>query len=842
MTDVLSTANCEREPIHIPGSVQAYGVLLAFQLATLEIAFISANAASVFSCAPEAMLGAPLATHLAPDLIHDIGNALQASSASGAPERVGPVDIGPDALACSIAVHIVGGLAICEFTSESATRSTRDPSVLVRAVLGRLKRAPRLDRFLNASAQQVRAVTGYDRVMIYRFRHDQSGVVVAEAVRVGLPPYMGLHYPASDIPAQARALLKRQALRQIPDVDYAPAPILPMAAASSLDLSLSTLRSVSPIHLQYLRNMGSAATLTVSIMRGDELWGLIACHHETPRRLPGATCAALEMFAQVFSFQLEAREQAEELAEVARTRGAHEALLAELASDAPLFDNLTQFAARVRALIVCEGVGVWSGGRFSLDGAGPPASAIPQLIRHFAASGERVWTSDHLSATLPDATRYATDASGLLAIPLGGASTDYLLLFRAEQLRDVVWGGDPRKAVEPTGDGAHIGPRRSFAAWREVTRGRSAPWRPADLQVANMLRVSLLDAIVRKTKIADEARRETHESQALLVAELNHRVKNIFALTRSLMRQSRASAVDLDDFAQTVDLRLSALARAHDQSSQVNWASASLRRLLEVEARAWSNISNERVKLEGPEVLLSRRALQALSLVAHELMTNAAKYGAMSNDVGVLTISWRRDENGVLTIAWRESGGPPVAAPTRRGFGTTVIEQTLGFELGGSADVRYGQDGLQADFVVPGEFVRDGDPVEAPSATVFRAPPDLNGRRVLVVEDSMMIALDTQAILERFGAEVEIAANTPDARKALASGRFAGAVLDVNLYGETSFAIADELQTVGVPFLFASGFGDRAPLPDRFKSIIVMGKPFDGVELASHLVAMQGRA
>ena len=281
MTDALSTANCEREPIHIPGSVQAYGVLLAFQLATLEIASISANAAIVFSSAPEAMIGAPLAAHLTPDLIHDIGNALQASSASGGPERLGPVEIGPDKVLCSIAVHIVGGLAICEFTAEPATRSVKDPNVLVRAVLGRLKRAPRLDRFLNASAQQLRAVTGYDRVMIYRFRHDQSGVVVAEAVRAGLPPYLGLHYPASDIPAQARALLKRQALRQIPDVDDAPAADSPgRRVRRTLDLSLSMLRSVSPIHLQYLRNMGSAATLTVSIMRGDELWGLIACHHE----------------------------------------------------------------------------------------------------------------------------------------------------------------------------------------------------------------------------------------------------------------------------------------------------------------------------------------------------------------------------------------------------------------------------------------------------------------------------------------------------------------------------------------------------------------------------------
>ena len=829
---------CEREPVHIPGAIQSHGVLVAFDLPTWEITHASANAGELFGFPDaDAMLGCEIKAILSPTMIHDLRNTFQGAMISGFAERMGDIPIGVDERPHDLLVHASGQLAIVEFVPSGRAESTRsDPIMLVKVIVDRLRRTKTFPAFLTAAARQIRAITGYDRVMIYRFMEDDSGQVVAEALRSGLTPYMHLHYPASDIPPQARALYKRQWLRQIPDVDYQPVPVMPGFGKNGLpiDLSLASLRSVSPVHLQYLRNMGSAATLTVSIMQGDRLWGLIACHHETPRLLATTLCGAVELFAQVFSSQIEAKEQQDGLNALVHARRTHDELIAGMEPEETIFDNLQRFSGLLREMIPCDGIGIWSNDRFEGEGVVPPANAVGELVRFLSAKqADRVFATNHLGDDLPDAMRYAGEVSGLLAIPFSRAPRDFLLLFRNEMVQTVLWGGDPHKAVQVDGTGG-IGPRKSFAAWREIVRGKSVPWSEAALTIAETLRVSLLDVILRRANLVDRERRIAQEGQLLLVAELNHRVKNVLAVIGSLVRQSQQGSQTLELFTASLQDRIQALSIAHDQLTRSHWKVAPLRALIEAEGRAWTDTADNRFTLDGPPVMIEARAYQTLALVLHEMMTNAAKYGALSGNKGRLAVSWSLDDD--LTLLWEESDGPLVTPPSRRGFGTVITEQSIAFELRGTAAVTYNREGVRARFTIPAEFVTKGsEEVADPVPRTVKA--NLEGKSLLLVEDSMMIALDAQAMLQSCGADVEVASTISDARRAIKLNQFDAAILDINLYTETSYPIAEDLQGLQIPFVFASGYGETVSVPERFKDVVVVSKPYAEDTLRTALAA-----
>ncbi len=824
----IDLSACEREPVHVPGAIQTHGFLVAFQLPTWTVAHVSANAGRLFGQAsPEAMIGLPIDALMTARLIHDLRNTFQAATITGLAERLSDVEVGTEGLLHDLFIHASGPHAVVEAVPVAGADTTKsDPSMLVKAMMDRLRRTTTLASFLTSAVRQIRAITGYDRVMIYQFLEDGSGEVVSEALRSGLEPYLRLHYPASDIPAQARALYKRQWLRLIPDVNYAPIALIPDVGANGLplDLSLAGLRSASPIHLQYLRNMGSAATLTVSIMDGDALWGLIACHHQTPRRLSTTTCAAMELFAMVLSPQIEAKRKQDQLSGLIETRRVHDALIASMTPEETVFDNLPKFEGMLREMIACEGVGVLKGGRFEGMGRTPPEDAIGELVRFLTTkSADHVFATDALGSELPDAARYADRVAGLIALPIPRSPRDVLLLFRPAVTQTVLWGGDPNKPVDIQSQ--TLGPRKSFAAWREVVHGKSLPWPSDALAIAETLRISLLNIVLRRADFVDRERRLAQESQTLLVAELNHRIKNVLAVVSSLVRQSRQDVRSVAAFADNLQNRLQALSTAHDQLTRSHWRAASLRTLIEAEARAWVNVETDRLTLSGPPVMVAARAYQTLALVLHEMMTNAAKYGSLSAPGGTLDIVWRVEDD--LVIAWTEAGGPSVSPPSRRGFGTIVTQQSIAFELHGTASVDYRPEGVQARFTIPAALVHtvtqeEGD-IQRRAATPMA---DLLGKNLLLVEDSMMIALDAQTMLQGCGADVELVSTTHDAKRALDLTRFDAAILDVNLFNETSFSIAENLQDHGIPFVFATGYGELVTVPERFKDVSIVSKPY----------------
>ena len=331
-------------------------------------------------------------------------------------------------------------------------------------------------------------------------------------------------------------------------------------------------------------------------------------------------------------------------------------------------------------------------------------------------------------------------------------------------------------------------------------------------------------------------RKRAEATQRLLIGELNHRVKNTLASVQAIATQTLRHSAAPSDFAPTFIGRIHALARAHSLLSATTWQGASLRELIEGQLQL-GTIDPARLQFEGPEVALSPEPALHLALVLHELSTNANKYGALSNEHGRVRLDWRLN-GGTLELEWSESGGPRVAPPGRRGFGTALIERSLKAE-GGSATANFAPEGLRWLLTLPhaGVPIADArrDRAEAsdwaPAATAARSA--IAGKRFAIIEDEPLVALELAAILADAGAEViGPAATAEHARTIVEKGRIDGALLDGNLQGESVEAIAEALDACGVPFAFVSGYG-RDHLPQGYGRVPAIGKPFNPAEIVA---------
>ncbi|MFC0480868.1 HWE histidine kinase domain-containing protein [Gellertiella hungarica] len=308
-----------------------------------------------------------------------------------------------------------------------------------------------------------------------------------------------------------------------------------------------------------------------------------------------------------------------------------------------------------------------------------------------------------------------------------------------------------------------------------------------------------------------------------------------------MARQTGVHAASVPDFSATLEGRLQALSRAHDQSIS-GASSRSLARIVESEAVLYRpQRQPDRLRVHGPEIALDERASGAVALVIHEMMTNAAKYGALSTPGGTLGVSWTIRDDGSCSIEWLERGGPTVSEPSAQGFGTKLIASCMEYDLGGEADMRFVPDGLQATLVIPAAYVV----AEVPRDTVLEETSaqnaDLSGSHILVVEDQALIAMEIEDTLRAMGATVTLAAHVRDALGVLDQATPNLALLDFNLGQGTSEEIAVRLSDLGIPFLFATGYGDRLVIPERFQDTPIIGKPFEGRELGRAILQVLKR-
>ena len=548
----VNLTTCDREPIHLSGAIQPHGVLLAVSEVDLLVRVASANTQAHLGLDPAQVLGASLHEAIGAGTVERLQGAIADPRAAGT-----------DPLVCHLAGevsydltwHRIDGMIVVELEPSDLALTTLTSSMFsdVRHAMDLLQSASGVLDVCEVAAAETAHLTGYDRVMVYRFHPDGHGEVVAEQRDPAMAPFLGLHYPASDIPRQARKLYLLNQLRVITDIDYEPVPLLnvPGNQDNPVDLSLAGLRSVSPMHLAYLANMGVQATLTISLMHGTHLWGMLACHHRTPKGIDAQKRAACRMLGQVVSSQIVAQENNErhayqhQLAEV-------EIGLISLLSGADSLAGALAGTESSLLLTAADGMVTRLDGETVTAGVVPSSYAVEALLENLR-SGEHTseLVCDDLPFRVPEFTELAIDASGVLALPLSGAYEDFILWFRGEAVREMKWAGDPDKPMigDPLADTDQLGPRESFAAFVQEVHGRSRPWLPAEIEGARGL-----GAAIRELLFARSRDRFAHLALHDTLTGLPNRALLLDRIAQALSRQQRKGTnvallfVDLDHF------------------------------------------------------------------------------------------------------------------------------------------------------------------------------------------------------------------------------------------------------------------------------------------------------
>jgi light-regulated signal transduction histidine kinase (bacteriophytochrome)/CheY-like chemotaxis protein len=852
-TDVT---NCDREAIHIPGAILPHGAMLVLDDETFEILQLAGDVTGLLGASQEALLGQPASTIFRPQQIEMV-RKLSANLSLLKPRHLldPQMRVASDA-PLDASLHRSDGALVLEFeTADISDRFAADPLAAVQEMIEGLEAATTLVNLCQMAAARVRDVAAYDRVLVYQFMQDGSGWVIAESKQDDLAPFLDLHYPAADIPKQARALYVKTGLRLITQVNYEPARLVPThnpRTGKPLDMSQAILRDVSPIHRQYLRNMGIDASMSISIISGGTLWGLIACHHYTPRLLPRHLRAVCELFGSMFSYQLEAFEKRDQFDARMSSRMVLQQLMLNLAGADDYARGLTEQSPNLLDYIhggdaslaggAQGGVAVSVRGVLTYLGLTPNKSQIEALVAwlHPRLRETGVYATDRLGEVFAAAQAFANVASGVLAISVSHDPQDCIIWFRPELVGTTGWAGQPHKPIAQGADGDSLSPRKSFELWKETVRGRGLPWSPSDLDAARDLRTSLLDVVLRRITDATRERKLAADRDQLMMAELDHRVKNTLANIEALVRQTSVGADSLTAFVNGLASRIQSMAKAHSLLSQSRWEGVSINNLLMQELAPYIQ-GDASVKLSGPDLVLTSKSALALSLSIHELCTNAAKYGAFSSPGGMVAIGWGLATSGGLDLCWTETGGPLVSPPTRRGFGSTLIERALAMETEGQATLRFLPGGIVCDVSLPPASLVASDAAPPPPTITFsnvkQAPVRIgNSLRILVVEDSFMILNTLELVFATLGwTMIGPATRLPKALALAKSESFDAALLDVNLDGEMSWAVAAILQARKIPFVLSTGYEIGKLLPDSLKASKFIIKPYSLDELEASM-------
>ena len=521
-------ANCANEPIRTPGAIQPHGVLLTLSEPEMRVVQVSANVQALLGKAVDAVLDAPLALLLGEDYAQQVQLAAQQHHPLDAPELYFTLNGG----VFEGFVHRHQGVLVLELEVQAKPIESQGADGRLNnlgRMLQRLHAAKSLEALYDVSVKEIQAITGYDRVLIYRFEEEGHGQVIAEASSPSMEVFQGLFFPASDIPEQARELYRTNWLRIIPDADYQPVPLVPKLRpdiGQPLDLSFASLRSVSPIHCQYMKNMGVLSSMSISLLKGDKLWGLISCGHRQPLHVPHELRSACQTIGQVLSLQISAMEALE----VSRQREEKVdtlALLNQAMIDSPenVFDGLAQQPALLMALTHAGGVAIIEDKQLHRYGNCPEPEEIRALHKWLQSSSQKVFSSHQLSLVYPPAEAFTRVASGVLAMSLPKPVDNGVIWFRPEVKESINWSGDPSKPLnmEDSESGLRLRPRTSFEIWKVEMAGISTQWTPGDLFAANDLRRSALES-----DLARQVLREQRAVQARdeLVAVVSHDLRN----------------------------------------------------------------------------------------------------------------------------------------------------------------------------------------------------------------------------------------------------------------------------------------------------------------------------
>ncbi|WP_248279395.1 ATP-binding protein [Xanthomonas campestris] len=495
----LDLSSCAKEPIHTPGAIQPHGLLLVIDPASLSVTQRAVSDSRMLDtygdplgCAASTVLGAVLAPF----------SSMLAALRPGASTLVGFLPLGEHGTHTVLAHRSERDLLV-EFEAPIAgeSDSPNDFYPAIRRFIEVIEATTTTSDLCQVAATHIRELTGFDRTLIYKFDGDWNGAVLAEDRNEVLPSYLDLRFPESDIPAQARELYRRHRIRLIASNCYVPVPLVAtpeQAATAPTDLSLTVLRSVSPVHLQYMRNMGTGASLSISVVCDGRLWGLISCHNHDAKRVPYPVRTACEFIGQIFSLQVSQRERALKVEERVRRRAIQVQLLGRMAGDENFMAALGRHPQSLMALTQSSGVAIVHRDACVLLGDCPTQAQVLKLVQWLTAhqGSEDLFHTDRLPALWPEADAFADVASGVLSLSISQLHDSFVLWFRPEVVRTVRWGGDPRSKAT----GQVLSPRMSFESWKEIVRKQALPWDEVDRDAAMELRVAIVDIVLRKAE------------------------------------------------------------------------------------------------------------------------------------------------------------------------------------------------------------------------------------------------------------------------------------------------------------------------------------------------------
>ncbi|WP_284412842.1 ATP-binding protein [Acidovorax sp. SUPP2539] len=494
---------CDREPIQIPGAIQSHGHMLVLDGDTLALRAWSANWAGLAVAA----------------LAKLEQEALRSVPPDGTSVQVGVLEFAQERHICWAHRHATQLIVECE--PQSKVMRPEEPIYgVARDFLPKLQAAETVDDLTQLAAQELQRLTGFGRSLIYRFDHQGHGEVLAEVVLPGYDSYLGLRFPATDIPQQARALYLANRFRLIPDANYEAVPLLAAeegSIAQGIDLSYAFLRSVSPVHLEYMRNMGTLASMSLSIVVDGKLWGLASCHHHEPRNLDAGMRAACSHLGQLLSMQIEGKQANAEVAARLELRKLTLQLVSQLSDSDASLRSIVHEPALLLRMSRATGAAVVLDDQAWTAGDTPATDMLLELAGWIAGMGRDVYESSELAAHFPMAAQWQSTAAGVLAISISQVHRHVILWFRPEIVQTVTWAGDPRKDLHPDAAG-RIHPRRSFDNWVEQISGRCLPWSGAQVSAAGELRQALIGIVLRRAEelaaIASELGRVNKELEA----------------------------------------------------------------------------------------------------------------------------------------------------------------------------------------------------------------------------------------------------------------------------------------------------------------------------------------
>ncbi len=870
--DGVALDPCAAEPIRIPGAIQGHGVLLVLDR-RFAIEQASANASSLLGCDAQALLGASIEVVLGTRLFAELRELVDEAMLERTPCYLGRVkspagDL--DAIASQNPHSVMVELERAQAERDGVLQLGYAHGS-VQTLVDALPFAMSAAEVCELAVDKVHALSGFGRVMAYRFDGNDHGEVIAERAGADYVRYFGHWFPAADIPSQARALYLQNRFRLICSASRATSALIPVthpATGRATDLSHAGLRAVSPVHIEYMKNMGTEASMSISLAVRGRLWGMISCHDANAQQVPYDIRLACGNIGHLVSLHLEAQLGRDELARRDHLRAGLDLLItAARDSRGDLMKLLTEHRGDLLAFGGAQGVALMSGAHCHLMGQTPPRDDVDALCSWLDTRHCDLFSSANLSAEYPLAHNFTRTASGMLAIATTARPHHYLIWFRKEQVTDITWAGEPtsKRSVLP-GSPQQRHPRISFESWVESRRGHSVAWDPAEIEAAVALRSALLLEALRNSK--DEAEK-ANLSKSRFLAVLSHELRTplvpillaaqmletrievppgMEGLLPMIRRNVELEARLIDDLLDLTSIERGKLRVSRQEADLYQIIDHALDMLradfvqksvgLEVTREAqYANAYVDSARIQQVVWNLVRNALKFSSAGGHVLVqvsnvaSGSIKIAVVDDGIGIAHESLEQIfapfQQADASISERFGGlglGLSIARSLAELHGGAVVAQSAGLGRG-------------ATFTVTLPLVVQGS--QALALKARQSPMPFASLHILLVEDSADTAAAILVLLEAIGHVATLASTVSAARERLRDDRFDLLLCDLGLPDGHGHELARE--TLGkIPAIALSGYGQQRDIEESLAAgfIAHLTKPFSISELESHLAAM----